>query len=294
MIASPELARGSEEARLKLEGEGVRPHIVQIAGRDPALMAEAARIAQGAGADCIDINMGCPAKRVARQLCGSALMREPDLAERLVVSVAGAVSVPVTVKTRLGFDAASLNAPEIARRCEAAGARLVTIHGRTRAQFYTGRANWQAVAPVKQTVSVPVLVNGDIGSIEDARLALAQSGADAVMIGRAAVGRPWLVAEIGDVLAGRAPVSLTADERRAIAIEHHQELLRLHGTGLGLRLARKHLAAYAEHALMGVAGARALAIRAAIVRSDSPAEIEDLLRQAFDLGAESQPERLAA
>ena len=293
MIASPELARGSEEARLKLEGQGVLPHVVQIAGRDPSCMAEAARIAQASGADIIDINMGCPAKRVARQLCGSALMREPDLVARLVEAVVAAVDVPVTVKMRLGFDATSLNAPDVARRCEAAGARMITVHGRTRAQFYEGRADWAAVAAVRQAIGMPVIVNGDITSTAKAEMALRLSGAEGVMIGRAALGRPWLPGEIARALRGEKPIALSPETRCAIALEHYQGLLALYGVSLGLRHARKHLQAYAEHALATAEPKRAAPVKAALVRSVEPAEVEALLRQAFALGGDAETQSLA-
>ncbi|MFI5011227.1 MAG: tRNA dihydrouridine synthase DusB [Hyphomicrobiales bacterium] len=287
MIASPQLAQGDEEARLKLEGKGVSPHIVQIAGRDPACMAEAARIAEASGADIVDINMGCPAKRVARQLCGSALMREPDLAERVVAAVAGAVTLPVTVKMRLGFDAVSLNAPDIARRCEGAGARLICVHGRTRAQFYDGHADWPAVGAVKRSVGVPVIVNGDIASAADAETALLRSGADGVMIGRAALGRPWLPGEVERALRGEPERPLSPAARCALATEHYQGLLALYGLPLGLRHARKHLQAYAAHALAASIDARAPAIRAALMRSERPAEVKILLHEAFALAGDA-------
>jgi nifR3 family TIM-barrel protein len=293
MIASPELMRGSEEARLKLEGEGVSPHIVQLAGRDPACMAEAARLGEMAGADVIDVNMGCPAKRVARQLCGSALMREPELAARIVAAVAAAVRIPVTVKMRLGFDATSLNAAELAARCVEAGARLISVHGRTRAQFYDGLADWGAIASVKRAVEVPIVVNGDIASAQDARTALLRSGADGVMVGRGALGRPWLPGEIEHGLRGNAAPVLTPAERCEVAIEHYRGLLRHYGLSLGLRQARKHLQAYVAHALAGCARPRAAIIKASLPRSEEPCEVETLLREAFALSGERDAAPLA-
>jgi nifR3 family TIM-barrel protein len=297
MIASPELMRGSEEARLKLEGEGVSPNIVQIAGRDPDCMAEAARLAEAAGADIIDINMGCPAKRVARQLCGSALMREPDLAALIVEKITAAVNLPVTVKMRLGFDATSLNAAELALRCVAAGARLITVHGRTRAQFYDGFADWDAIASVKRAVAVPIIVNGDIASAQDAAVALSRSGADGVMVGRAALGRPWLPGEIEAALRGEVAAPLAPAQRCDVAIEHYRGLLRHYGVPLGLRQARKHLQAYAAYALDGCTQARAAIIKAALPRSEETREVEALLREAFELSGEhaaAQPLPVAA
>jgi tRNA-dihydrouridine synthase B len=294
MIASPELMRGSEEARLKLEGEGVSPHIVQIAGRDPGCMAEAARLAEASGADVIDINMGCPAKRVARQLCGSALMREPDLAQRIVEGVAEAVAVPVTVKMRLGYDTKSLNAPDLAARCAAAGARLITVHGRTRADFYDGNADWSAVGRVRNAIAVPLIVNGDIASFDDAETALSRSGADGVMLGRASLGRPWLPGEIGAALSGKPIEARSMAERSEIAIEHYRGLLDHYGVSLGKRQARKHLVAYAADALAGISGLRAAAIKAALPRSEEPLEVESLLRDAFELAADHPVRSLAA
>src|SRR5918993_125405 len=202
MVASDQLVAGSEEARLRAEGDGIAPHIVQLAGCAPAWMAEAARLAAGSGADVIDINMGCPAKRVVGGFAGSALMRDLDAAERLIAATVRAVSVPVTVKMRLGWDDGSRNAADLARRAASVGVRAVTVHGRTRRQLYKGQADWPAIAEVVRAVRIPVIANGDIRSLADARRCLAVSGAAGVMIGRAAIGRPWLVGAIAAALAG--------------------------------------------------------------------------------------------
>jgi nifR3 family TIM-barrel protein len=220
MVACDYFVARDAETMLRAEGAGITPHIVQLAGRDPAWMAEAARLAEACGADVVDINMGCPAKRVTGGYAGSALMRDLDLAGRLIAAAVAAVSVPVTVKMRLGWDEDSLNAATLAARAEALGAQLITVHARTRAQFYKGTARWGLVAPVVRATALPVIVNGDIGSVAEARRALAESGAHGVMIGRAALGRPWLVGAINRALAGQAPAWLAPGEVADIAIEH--------------------------------------------------------------------------
>jgi nifR3 family TIM-barrel protein len=269
MVASGEVVRGRPSARARADlGFGSRRTAVQLAGRDPGWMAEAARYCAGQGAEIIDLNFGCPAKKVTNGLSGSALMREPDLALRLIEAVAGAVDVPVTVKMRLGWDADTQNAPEIATRAEAAGVRMITVHGRTRCQFYAGRADWTAIARVKAAVRVPVIANGDIVDAATARAALALSGADGVMIGRGARGRPWLVGQVAALLAGRTP--RPAPKGAALAAHvcaHYQAMLGFYGRDLGLRVARKHLGWYLDH----VPGSGAL--RARILRLTDPGQV---------------------
>ncbi|MBA4335133.1 MAG: tRNA dihydrouridine synthase DusB [Methylobacterium sp.] len=249
MVASDEFVRGSEEARIRAEGAGISPHVVQLAGCDPHWLGEAARLAEANGAAIVDINMGCPAKKVTGGWAGSALMRDLDHAVALVEAAVAAVKVPVTVKMRLGWDDASRNAPELARRAVAAGARLITVHGRTRQQFYKGVADWAAIRAVRAAGDFPLVANGDIRDADDARLCLAQSGADLVMVGRAALGRPWLVGAIGAALDGLAPVELSLAQKHAVAREHYEGLLTLMGKAHGVRHARKHLAAYADEAV---------------------------------------------
>ncbi|MCA0400991.1 MAG: tRNA dihydrouridine synthase DusB [Proteobacteria bacterium] len=248
MVAADQLAAGDEEARLRAEGAGLPRHVVQLAGCEAGAMAEGARVAEASGADMIDINMGCPAKRVTSGWSGSALMRDLDHAQGLIAAVRAAVKVPVTLKMRLGWDHASLNAPELARRAEDNGLAMVIVHGRTRMQFYKGSADWGAVRAVRAATRLPLIVNGDIDSLGKAREALALSGADGVMVGRAALGRPWLVGEIAAGLDGRGEMSPSAQAMTDSALAHYRALVEAMGPGQGVRHARKHVAAYAEEA----------------------------------------------
>ncbi|QFU16454.1 tRNA dihydrouridine synthase DusB [Microvirga thermotolerans] len=280
MVASDELVQGSAEARLRAEGAGIAPHVVQLAGCEPRWMAEAARVAEAAGADVIDINMGCPAKRVIGGYAGSALMRDLDHACRLIEATVAAASVPVTVKMRLGWDHATINAPELARRAEALGARAVTVHGRTRQQFYKGQADWEAISRVSSAVGIPVIANGDVGSLDDARRCLAASGAQAAMIGRAAMGRPWIVGQIGAALQGRSLPEPSPSAKTAAIVEHYEGLLSLYGVHVGVRHARKHLAAYADVA--AAAGFHVPAeLRLALVTSEEPERVASILRRLY-------------
>ena len=287
MVVGDHLARGEAASLARAMGAGLAPHVVQLAGCRAEALADGARAAQDGGALAIDINMGCPAKKVTGGLAGSALMRDLDGAVRLIAATVAAVSVPVTVKMRLGWDEASLNAPELARRAEAEGVALVTVHGRTRQQFYKGRADWSAVAAVKRAVSVPVVVNGDCLSPADARAMLAASGADAVMVGRAAVGRPWLVGAIAAALRGEVPAVPGLAARQEAALAHFDALLDLFGPAHGNRHARKHLVAYAEHLLAEVpdaAGRAAVtALRGAMATSDDHRATRAALARLFEI-----------
>jgi len=274
MVASAEFARGRPDVvRRAAVGAGLPLMVVQLVGREPAAMAAGARLAAQAGAQIIDLNFGCPAREVTGAQCGSALMREPDLAEAIVGAVVDAVDAPVTVKMRLGWDDASRNAPALAARLEARGARAVTVHGRTRCQFYKGAADWSAVRAVKDAVSVPVIVNGDIVDAASARRALELSEADGVMIGRGVYGRPWIAAELEAALAGEPFAPPDREARLGIVLDHLADSLRFYGDRLGLRIFRKHLAAYVEQAPWPASAEVRRAARGRICRLDDPAEV---------------------
>ncbi|WP_395664673.1 tRNA dihydrouridine synthase DusB [Methylocella sp.] len=278
MVAAEAYADGDAANRLKAEDCGLGLHVVQIAGRDPAAMARGARVARDAGAAVIDLNMGCPAKKVINGYAGSHLMRDLPLAAAIIRATVAAVDVPVTLKMRLGWDSLSLNAAELGRVAEAEGVAMLCVHGRTRSQFYDGVADWGAIRAVREAVSIPLVANGDCSGLDDAREMLRASGADAVMIGRAAVGRPWLVGAAARGLAGGPAREPSAEARREAACEHYDELLRLFGREQGVRHARKHLAAYAQWS----GSPRAVELRADLVKADDPREVMRLLKETFD------------
>ena len=284
MVASRELVLNAAESWTRLKSAGFKPHMVQLAGREARWLAEAAKIAADNGADIIDINMGCPAKKVIGGYAGSALMREPDHALTLIEAVVAAVSVPVTVKMRLGWDAATMNAPDIARRAEQAGVQMVTIHGRTRMQFYEGRADWDAIAAVRDAIRVPLIANGDVETVDDAREILRRSGADAVMVGRGAQGRPWLTG----CLAGAVAPDPSAIG--GIAARHYLMMLEHYGADVGVRHARKHVGWYLDRFAPNLA----IEDKAAIMTSRDANFVATKLQQWIDAAVTSETGRQEA
>ncbi|MEX0285509.1 MAG: tRNA dihydrouridine synthase DusB [Paracoccaceae bacterium] len=282
MVASQEMVQAKPGVRERAElGAEVQNTAVQLAGRDPHWMAEAARMVEANGAQVIDINMGCPAKKVVGGYSGSALLKTPDHALKLIEAVVGAVKVPVTLKTRLGWDHDSLNAASVAARAEAAGIAMVTIHGRTRCQFYKGNADWVAIREIRDAVSIPVIANGDITGTDSARQALRLSGAHGVMIGRGAQGRPWLLAEVAhDLFGTAAPTIPTGRALQDLVISHYEAMLGFYGTTLGGRVARKHLGWYMDQAGTGPS------LRRAVLTERVPGTVIRLLPDALTPQAE--------
>jgi tRNA-dihydrouridine synthase B len=285
MIASEQLADGDPGAALRAEGEGVGLHVVQLAGCEARWLSEGARIAETAGADVIDINMGCPAKHVTAGQAGAALLCDLDLATSLIETVVAAARVPVTLKMRLGWDENSIVAPVLARRAEGAGVALITVHGRTRSQFYQGNADWGAVARVKAAVKIPVVANGDLTCLEDALEMLGQSGADAVMVGRAARGRPWFPGQVGEFLqTGNIRADPPIEIQRDILLELYESWLSHSGQARGVREARKHIGWALEAAAtsFGQAAAWAKGWRAGLLAETDPALVLRGIGDAFD------------
>ncbi len=273
MIASEAMIRENRRSlQMAQTSAEEHPMAVQLAGCEPGVMAEAAKLNQDRGAAIIDINMGCPVKKVVNGYAGSALMREIDKARRIIEATVKAVTLPVTLKMRTGWDDANRNAPELARIAEAAGIKMITVHGRTRCQLYNGRADWAFIRRVKQAVAIPVVANGDITAIADVRACLEQSGADGVMVGRGTYGRPWFLRQVAGYLStGEVPAEPALEVQHRILLEHYEAMLTHYGIDVGLRIARKHIAWYSK----GLPGSAEF--RAAVNGATTPAAVQALI-----------------
>lgn len=280
MVASEAFVEGEAEMLLKVQSAGLPLHMVQLAGREAQWIARAASFAQDHGADIIDINMGCPAKRVTTGYSGSALMRDLDHALTLIDAVVEAVTIPVTLKMRLGWDDNSINAPELAKRAEDAGVQMITVHGRTRCQFYKGSADWNKVHAVREVTKLPLVVNGDISNHTSATKALNLSGADAVMIGRASYGAPWLPSMIAGEISKEAAIELSKSAN--FVIEHHEEMLSFYGIQSGIRQARKHLGWYLDN-LELLKTEQISSLKKQVMTSFSPSEVHSALGELYSL-----------
>lgn len=278
MIASREFCTTSKESAKRALCENNGPKMLQLAGREAHWMGEAAKIAADGGADIIDINMGCPARKVTGGVSGSALMRDLDHAMTLIEATVQAVNVPVALKMRLGWDDATINAPELARRAVDAGVQMITVHGRTRCQFYEGSADWNAVGAVRDVIDVPLVVNGDIVDLASAEKAMTLSGADAVMVGRIAYGAPWMVGDLVRSASGEAPLLASEFDLASYIIAHYRDMLDLYGERVGVRHARKHLGWYLDRHAPSLDGE----VRQMIMKSHDPIKIEELLVAVFD------------
>lgn len=279
MVAADQLASGRPDVVRRAAADDLPLTVVQLVGREARWIALGAKMAEDAGADIIDLNMGCPSREVTGVACGAALMKNLDHAERLIAAATGATTRPVTLKMRLGWDDDSRNAPELAARAERCGVQAVTVHARTRNQFYKGQCDWHAVKDVKSAVAVPVIVNGDVTDAASARTALVQSGADAVMIGRGACGRPWIAKAVDSVLANGGMITEPSrDERLSMVLEHFRDTLKFYGDMHGVKIFRKHLAWYVEQAPWPAGAEVRRAAKSQLCRITDPSEIEAHLR----------------